>query len=795
MGPGLNVQKNGGRQQDSEERIRMWPNRSKLSPLIAIFIGCVLLIVCERIREQDVSGILVSLVFLGMVLASAIMGGWKYGFLATFMGFFCAAIFFTPPYFSTILSSAKDRWRITAFVLIGVTLSVLCDLLRSAWMRIEFRQRQLEEEVNERRRAQFAEHVRADELMTTLAHIGDGVIRTDSNGCVRFMNPVAEQLSGWTSEQATGRPLPNVFQVLNELTRERVEPAALTALRESRVVKLAQDKVLISHDGKERSIEDSASPIWDAVGNVIGSVLVFRDISERKRDQAALRESEQRYRAIGESIDFGVWICDANGRNTYASDSFLKMVGMTQEECSTFGWASALYPAEAEATVADWKECVRTGARWDREHRFRGVDGNWHYCLSRGVPVRNEEGQITSWVGINLDIDHLKQVEAELRDNDRRKDEFLAILAHELRNPLAPIVNSLHVIKTPNLDPETLQFSLQMIERHVQHLVRLVDDLLDVSRSMRGKIDLCRETVELSAVVTRAVEIAQPLIDQMRHHLEVSVPESSLPLYADPVRLAQAIGNLLTNAAKYTQAPGKIQLIASAQGHQVVLRVCDNGIGIAADMLSHIFDLFVQVDHSTTKSQGGLGVGLTLVRNLIEMHGGTIEAFSPGLGQGSEFVVHLPLMLDRQDQREDDQSEQKSASEPARMKLLVVDDNHDAASSLATLLMLQGHEVEVAYSGQEAIDLALSYLPHLVLLDIGMPYMDGYEVARRLRKTPGLESTVLVALTGWGQADDRRKTAEVGFDHHLMKPLKLPMLQSILDDRKQSLAREPASKR
>lgn len=768
----------------------MWLNRLKLSPLLACFIGCVLLVVSERNVLGDLGGILVSLTFLGTVLVAAILGGWKYGILATFLGFLCAAFLFSPPYFSTLEYSPARPWRVTAFALLGVILSVLCELLRNAWTRIELRQQQLQNEVYERRRAELAEQIRADELMTTLAHIGDGVIRTDSDGHIRFMNPVAEQLVGWTSEQATGRPLGSVFHVIDELSRQDVEPASQVAIRQGRVIGLAQDKILLSNMGKERSVEDSASPIWDMEGNVIGSVLVFRDISERKRDQAALRESEQRYRAIGESIDYGVWICDANGKNTYASDSFLRMVGLTQEECSRYGWSNVLHPADAEATVKDWKECVRSGSRWDREHRFQGVDGKWHYVLARGVPVRNEAGQITSYVGINLDIDHLKQVEAELRDNDRRKDEFLAILAHELRNPLAPIVNSLQVFKTLGINGEVQRSSLEMIERHVQHLVRLVDDLLDVSRAMRGKIELRQERVDLAAIVMRAVEIAQPLIDAKNHRLEIVIPETSVFLFADPVRLAQSIGNLLTNAAKYTEKSGHIRVSAQEAGNQLILRVSDNGIGIESDMLSNIFDLFVQGDQSTTKSQGGLGVGLTLVRNLIEMHGGTIEAFSAGAGQGSEFVVHLPMLSEATHNPAKSDPDLRVPTPPSPMRLLVVDDNMDAANSLSTLLTLQGHEVKVVYSGSEALDVVTSFLPHIVLLDIGMPFMDGYEVSRRLRRMPGLESTVLVALTGWGQDDDRRKSAEVGFDHHLMKPLEMSVLQAILADRKKSLSRE-----
>ncbi len=374
-----------------------------------------------------------------------------------------------------------------------------------------------------------------------------------------------------------------------------------------------------------------------------------------------------------------------------------------------------------------------------------------------------------------------------LREADRRKDEFLATLAHELRNPLAPIRNSLQILKMPRLDAATVERSRDMMERQVHQLVRLVDDLLDVSRVMRGKIELRKERVELSTVVARAVETVQPLIEAQGHDLTVQLPSESLALDADPVRLAQVVANLLTNAAKYTEANGGIRLTAQREGGEVVLCVRDTGIGIAPDMLPHIFELFVQADHSSTKAQGGLGIGLTLVKNLVEMHHGTVEANSAGLGRGSEFVIRLPLMPQQERQRnEEDNGE--APHEPARSsghRLLVVDDNRDAADSLAMLLRLQGHEVRVAHDGLAALELAKGYRPEMVFLDIGMPGMDGYEVARRLRRQPGLENVRLAALTGWGQAEDRRRTAEAGFDHHLVKPAEPNALESLLSGLRQ----------
>jgi len=373
------------------------------------------------------------------------------------------------------------------------------------------------------------------------------------------------------------------------------------------------------------------------------------------------------------------------------------------------------------------------------------------------------------------------QLYQSLREADRRKDEFLATLAHELRNPLAPIRNSLQILKMPRVDAETIERSRDVMERQVHHLVRLVDDLLDVSRVMRGKIELRKEPVELATVVARAVETVRPLVEVQGHELIANVSTRSLPLDVDPVRLAQVITNLLTNAAKYTEPGGRIRLIGGREGNEAVLRIQDNGIGIGPDMLPHVFELFVQVDHAAARSQGGLGIGLTLVKNLVEMHAGTVEAHSEGLGKGSEFVVRLPISSQRPREHSTAESEQTTRpTSPSGFRLLVVDDNQDAASTLAMLLKLQGHEVQTAYSGPAALEMVKRSAPDVVFLDIGMPGMDGYEVARRIRQEPGLERIVLAALTGWGQQEDRRRTAEAGFDHHLVKPPELSALDAVL---------------
>ena len=393
----------------------------------------------------------------------------------------------------------------------------------------------------------------------------------------------------------------------------------------------------------------------------------------------------------------------------------------------------------------------------------------------RDLAVAEELGRRA---GVALDNARLYE---ELKEADRRKDEFLALLAHELRNPLAPIRTSLQTLKLAGSDAVVAGRAREMMERQVDHLVRLVDDLLDVSRIMRGKVDLRRERVDLAAVVSRAVETARPLIEAGRHELTVEVPPDPVRLDADPVRLAQVLGNLLTNAAKYTEPGGRIRLTVETTSGEVTIRVRDTGIGIPADMLDRVFDPFVQTDVARGRSQGGLGLGLALVRSLVELHGGTVAARSDGPGRGSEFTIRLPMPADDGRQTSGEAETPSAPSpHPAGLRVLVVDDNRDAADSLAMLLKLKGHDVRVTYDGTAALT-AASFQPDLVFLDLGMPGMDGYEVARRLRQLPEGQRCLLAALTGWGQEEDRRRTREVGFDRHLVKPVDPAELSALLE--------------
>ncbi len=382
---------------------------------------------------------------------------------------------------------------------------------------------------------------------------------------------------------------------------------------------------------------------------------------------------------------------------------------------------------------------------------------------------------------LQSEVEQRKRAEEALREADRRKDEFLAMLAHELRNPLAPIRNALEVMKRSEAAPEALRQTREMMERQVQVMARLVEDLLDVSRITRGKVELRKGLVDLRAVVARAVETARPLIEARGHDFTMDLPPEGLPVEGDAVRLAQVIANLLNNAAKYTEPGGRIRLSAGREGGEIVLRVRDTGVGIAPDVLPRVFDLFVQEAHPSNLSQGGLGIGLTLVKRLVEMHGGRVEAHSEGPGKGSEFVMRLPAAEAPLPRPELGPTTGGSA---AGRRILVVDDNADSADSLAELLQFWGHEVRTAHSGAEALDAARDFRPDAVLLDLGMPDMNGYEAARLLRDRAGLNGTAFIALTGYGQDAERRRSAEAGFQAHLVKPVDPEELRKLLAGRK-----------
>src|SRR6187431_3547032 len=392
------------------------------------------------------------------------------------------------------------------------------------------------------------------------------------------------------------------------------------------------------------------------------------------------------------------------------------------------------------------------------------VDGKYHAILAQGLPIRDEAGHVQRWAGINLDISRLKNTERALLEADRRKDEFLATLAHELRNPLAPIRNAVRILDSDAADDRQRKWGREVISRQVQRMSLLLDDLLDVSRITRGQLELKKDYVDLKTVVGDAVETARPLIDAKRHQLVVNLPAENVRLEADPLRLSQVIGNLLTNAAKYTDPEGHIELGAKLANAELVISIRDDGIGLSEEVMPGLFTMFSQVNSAIDRAEGGLGIGLALVKGLVALHGGRVEVRSEGLGRGSEFIVYLPPNVIATPEAASAQTDETAGASrfQHRERILVADDNRDAAESLALILRFVGYEVLIAFNGTEALAIGASEKPHAAIIDIGMPGMSGHEVARRIRLEAWGKNAVLIALTGWGQEQDKQAAKAAG---------------------------------
>jgi PAS domain S-box-containing protein len=499
---------------------------------------------------------------------------------------------------------------------------------------------------------------------------------------------------------------------------------------------------------------------------------------DRARAEQSVRESERRYRLLATVITDVPCNVDAVGRFVAPQEAWLRYTGQTFAQSRDFGWFDAVHPEDREPARQAWIASLRSRRPYEvRVRIWHAATRQFRHVIARAAPLFDEAGELREWVGACTDIHEETEQARALIEADRRKDEFLATLAHELRNPLAPIRNGVYILKLTGKSEGSLASVYQMLERQVRHLVRLVDDLLEVSRITRGRVELRKEGTDAQSVIESAIETSRPVIEDAGHLLEVTVPPEPLRLEADPVRLAQVLTNLLNNAAKYTDKGGVIALTARREGGQAVISVRDNGRGIAAEMLPRIFDLFTQALPRHVHAQGGLGIGLTLVRSLVELHGGTVEARSEGHRRGSEFVVRLPL--EAADLGAVAASPAASALGGTR-RVLVVDDNRDAADSLGVVLALHGVESRTAHDGRSALEALEDFRPSVILLDLAMPGMDGYEVAQRVRQHPRGRHVVIVALTGWGQERDRLRSQGVGIDHHLVKPVDIEALRQLL---------------
>jgi PAS domain S-box-containing protein len=945
----------------------------------------------------------------GAVAAAVWYGGYRPALVAAVLGYLACNYLFMEPRGQIALRHSYSYIGLALYLFTCAIIIAFGEALRAAQRRAD-QQREF--------------------LRVTFSSMGDAVIVTDAGGRVASLNPVAAALTGWAQEEAAGRPLEEVFRIVNEQTRHPVENPVKKVLAEGKVVGLADHTTLIANDGKERPVDDSAAPIKDAQGHVLGAVLIFRDITARRRAEAARDRAEQHLHIVTDAMSAPVTRCSRDLRYLWVSKPYADFIGRPrgeiigrpirdvlgeevfrqlrprfeqvlsgrkvsyEEEVDYPGvgrrWVNATYTPTVGATgvpdgwvavvldVTEQKRAVeqlrraeeqvrsvvntvldgiitideggtvetfnpaaeklfgykaeevvgrnvkllmpepyhgghdgyladyrRTGrakvigvgrevegrrkdgstfpmdlavgesrpgerryftgvvrdvterkrieealrfseqqARafldnsaiiaWLKDEQGRNVFLSENYVrrfgladwkgktdfelwphdvaeqyrrndlvvLGRDRPLecveeaRTPNGEVSTWLnskfwfqdasgrkyvgGVGVDITERRRAEEALRQADRRKDEFLATLAHELRNPLAPLRNAVELLRRGEGQADLSEKARGMMERQLAVMVRLVDDLLDISRIARGKLQLRKERVDLASVVHSAVEAARPSIEAQAHELTVTLPPQPVYLDADSVRLAQVFLNLLTNAAKYTEKGGHIWLTAERQGGEVVASVRDTGIGVAAEHLPHLFEMFSQVAPALERSQGGLGIGLALVRGLVELHGGSVEARSGGPGLGSEFLVRLPVVGAPAEAPREPTGDGEKVGGARTCRILVVDDNRDAADSLALMLRLKGHDIQTAHDGLEAIQAAAAFRPEVVLLDIGLPKMNGYEAAQYIRAQPWGGHMALIAVTGWGQEEDKRRSLEAGFDHHLTKPVDPAALEKLL---------------
>jgi PAS domain S-box-containing protein len=703
----------------------------------------------------------------GAVAAAVWLGGYRAAVPVTVLAYAACHYLFIPPRGHFDFSSTANQVGVIAYLFTCSLIIVFGEAARVAHKRANERQ---------------------EVFRITLGSIGDAVITTDVEGRITYINKVAESLTGWGHQAALGQPLERVFHIVNEVTRQRVEDPSTRALREGVVVGLANHTVLIKKDGSECPIDDSAAPIRNEEGHVSGCVLIFRDVSAQRmveRDKLTQFQTARLLAAIVESSNDAIISKSLDGIIQSWNAAAERLFGFTAAQAVGRHISLVIPPdriAEEDQIIAS----LKAGKRIEHFETVRMRGDGQRITVSLTIsPIKDESGNVTGASKIVRDItdqkrleDELRKVAADLADADRRKNEFLATLAHELRNPLAPMSNMLEVLKRANGDREILERAQETIERQLGQMVRLVDDLLDLNRITHDRLELRLSELELSSVIKQSVEVVRPLIESTGQMLTVDLPADPIYLNADRARLAQVFGNLLHNSCKYTKPHGAISIKASQIDDKVAVTVKDNGAGIPADQLDRIFDMFTQVEDTAERSQGGLGIGLTLVKRLTEMHGGSIEAKSGGEGQGSEFIVRLPVVSRRTFATQP--TTETILESPAERRILIVDDNKDSADSLAMLFEITGNKTYMAHDGIEAVEAIEKHRPEVVLLDIGLPNLNGYEVCRRIREQPWGKDIMVIALTGWGQEDDRRRSEEAGFNGHLVKPVDYDKLLELL---------------
>ena len=725
--------------------------RAALEAVLALGAGLLLRVLLQPVVDG-------ALPYLGLYLAAIVLM-LRHGLAATLPTLAAGALateWIAPGNFMPAeVWTATRSQRLLVF---GVSCSIMLPLLQA--LRLS-RVRQSASVLADRRLAQVVQQA------------NDAIVSLDTQGRVLSWNPAAERIFGYSQAEVLGRPL----TILGGDEQQRAQQLALVA--DVCAGHTFTAEVTRRHkDGRPLRLRVSAAPMVDEAQRVVGVSGVLQDVDAYRRAEEALRDKEAVLRAFYDSAPVCMGVVELAG-----DDDILHLYD-NRVTCELFGVPEG---GTAQRLSSDLGAPLSVRRRWIRHYRASLTLGPQRFDYSM-QPPGEERHWMTATVCplgpgpsgrerfcyVTEDITERKQAEQRLRDDDRHKDEFLAVLAHELRNPLSPLVTGVQLLRRQGDDAEARERSLAMMDRQLGHMVRMVNDLLDISRITQGRMTLTRTPVTLQAVVDDALEASRALLQAQAHRLRVSVDEG-LVVNADPTRLAQVLSNLLNNAAKYTPAGGEIELTARRRGDRVALCVADNGIGIPADQLELVFELFAQVPDGAVRAMGGLGIGLAIARKLVELHGGTLEAASEGRGRGSRFTVTLPLAVLPEGPAAAD-----ADARTQRLRLVVADDNRDAAQSLAELLQLEGHEVHVVHDGLAAVQAAQTLQPDVMLLDIGMPRLDGLQAAARIRADAPGRGPLLVAISGWGQQADVQRAAAAGFDHHLTKPVRVEELRAVL---------------
>ncbi|MDB6087731.1 MAG: two-component hybrid sensor and regulator [Gammaproteobacteria bacterium] len=602
------------------------------------------------------------------------------------------------------------------------------------------------------------------------------VFTLDVAGHITSWNAGAENIKGYKAEDIIGKHFSR-FYLPEAIASNWPEQELKIAAGQGRI---EQEGWRLRKDGTRFWADVVITALRDPTGRLTGFLKITRDLTERRRHEETLRSSEERFRLLVNGVkEYAIFMLDTEGRVASWNLGAERIIGYTAAEIIGRHF-SCFYPAAAGRGAAqqDLDTAIAHGSLETNGRRVR-KDGSRFWANVVITAVHDLEGNLRGFAKITRDLTERKQFE-ELEESRQRTQEFLAMLSHELRNPLAPLKTSVDILRMRKLTDPVAQQATEVIDRQVQHLTRLIDELLDVSRITSGRVCLSNEVLELETVFARAVEAARPLIDAKGHSLDLKPPRQAACIRGDLTRLTQVFVNLLNNAAKYTPDGGRIEVEVATAAGQAKIHIRDNGIGIAAELLPRVFDLFTQGQRPLDRADGGLGIGLALVHRIVSLHRGTVTASSAGPGYGSEFVVTLPLFS------EEMAMNGITLSEPTgpplrRRRLMVIDDNKDAAESMSMLLELWGHEVLCAYDGRTALTAAAKYHPDAVFLDIGLPEMDGYEIAERLREQPESARAILIAITGYSQDEDRRRSRDAGIDHHLVKPVAPEALHNLLD--------------